>query len=139
MKKIGITLLILALLISTCVFALVSCSDVTQSISYNNVIESKYGDSFITLETHDAPAGALEYASTKRVTRKYLIDGRVIGRHTLGLYIPREEDVTITTDKTYAEILKELQDKYPEAMITPGVIYQAPGQRTRNLTFHLEF
>ncbi|MBR3172305.1 phenylalanine--tRNA ligase subunit beta [Candidatus Saccharibacteria bacterium] len=53
--------------------------------------------------------------------------------------VKKKEDVTITTDKTYAEILKELQDKYPEAMITPGVIYQAPGQRTRNLTFHLEF
>ncbi len=98
MKKIGITLLILALLVSTCVFALVSCSDVTQSISYNNIIESKYGDSFMTVDTQDAPDGALEYTSAKRVTRKFLIDGRVVGRHTLGLYMPRGEIVTIKID-----------------------------------------
>ena len=51
----------------------------------------------------------------------------------------KKEDVTITTDKTYAEVLRELQDKYPEAIITPGVIYQAPGQHTKNMTFHIEF
>ena len=51
----------------------------------------------------------------------------------------KKEDITITTDKTYAEILKELQDKYLEATITPGTIYQAPGQRTKNMTFHLEY
>lgn len=51
--------------------------------------------------------------------------------------IKKKEDVTVTTDKTYEEILRELQDKYPEAVITPGVIYQAPGQHTRNMTFHI--
>ena len=50
----------------------------------------------------------------------------------------KKEDVTITTDKTYAEILKVLQLKYPEAKITPGTIYQAPGQNTKNMTFHIE-
>lgn len=48
------------------------------------------------------------------------------------------KDVTVTTDRTYAEILKELQDKYPEATITPGAVYQAPGQKSRNITFHIE-
>ncbi|MBQ5812211.1 phenylalanine--tRNA ligase subunit beta, partial [Candidatus Saccharibacteria bacterium] len=51
----------------------------------------------------------------------------------------KKEDVTITTDKTYAEALRELQDKYPDATITPGVIYQAPGQRSKNITFHIAF
>ena len=49
----------------------------------------------------------------------------------------KEEDITITTDKTYGEVLKELQTKYPEAEITPGTIYQAENQSTRNITFHL--
>ncbi len=51
----------------------------------------------------------------------------------------KKEDVTITTDKTYAEVLRELQDKHPEATITPGVIYQAPGQHSKNITFHIAF
>ena len=51
----------------------------------------------------------------------------------------KKEDVTITTDKTYAEVLRELQDKYPDATITPGTIYQAPGQKSRNITFHIAF
>ncbi|MBQ3296570.1 phenylalanine--tRNA ligase subunit beta [Candidatus Saccharibacteria bacterium] len=51
----------------------------------------------------------------------------------------KKEDVTITTDRTYAEVLRELKDKYPEATITPGTIYQAPGQKNRNITFHIEY
>ena len=51
--------------------------------------------------------------------------------------VKKVEDVTITTDKTYAEELKKLQEKYPEAEITPGTIYQAKGQKTKNITFHL--
>ena len=51
----------------------------------------------------------------------------------------KKEDVTVTTDRTYAEILKELQNKYQEAIITPGVIFQAPGQHTKNMTFHIEY
>ena len=54
------------------------------------------------------------------------------------LGVKKKEDITITTNKTYAEVLRELQDKYPGAAITPGVIYQAPGQQTKNMTFHLE-
>ncbi|MBR2725234.1 phenylalanine--tRNA ligase subunit beta [Candidatus Saccharibacteria bacterium] len=48
------------------------------------------------------------------------------------------EDLTITTDKTYAEALEEVQAKYPNAKIMPGTIYQAEGQKTRNITFHIE-
>ena len=48
------------------------------------------------------------------------------------------EDLTVTTSKTYAEALAEVRAKYPDAKITPGVIYQAPGQKTKNITFHIE-
>lgn len=49
----------------------------------------------------------------------------------------KHEDITIETDKTYAEVLEEIKAKYPEAKITPGVIYQAEGQTTKKMTFHL--
>lgn len=48
------------------------------------------------------------------------------------------EDLTITTDKSYAETLKEVQKQYPNAEITPGVIFQAPTQTTKNMTFHIK-
>ena len=50
----------------------------------------------------------------------------------------KTEDLTVTTDKTYAEALKEVQAKYPGAKILPGTIYQADGQKTQNMTFHIE-
>ena len=50
----------------------------------------------------------------------------------------KHEDLTITTDESYAEALKKVQKNNPEAKITPGVIYQAEGQKTRNITFHIE-
>ena len=50
----------------------------------------------------------------------------------------RKEDLTVETDKSYAETLAEVRAKYPEAVITPGPIFQAEGQKTRNMTFHIE-
>ena len=50
----------------------------------------------------------------------------------------KHEDLTITTDKTYAETLDKVKQDNPETKITPGVIYQAEGQKTRNITFHIE-
>ena len=50
----------------------------------------------------------------------------------------KPEDLTLTTDKSYAAALTEVQKKYPEAKIKPGTIYQAKGQKTRNITFHIE-
>lgn len=50
----------------------------------------------------------------------------------------KHEDLTITTDELYAEALKKVQKDNPGAKITPGVIYQADGQKTRNITFHIE-
>ena len=47
-------------------------------------------------------------------------------------------DETVTTDRTYAEVLSEMELKYPEAKITPVSIYQAEGAREKNMTFHVE-
>ena len=51
----------------------------------------------------------------------------------------KTEDITITTDKTYIELLQEVQKEHSDAIITPGVIYQAKGQTTKNITFHLAY
>lgn len=48
-------------------------------------------------------------------------------------------DETVETDMTYAETLKKIMDKYPEAEVEPLSIYQAPGQKTRNISFRLMF
>ena len=48
------------------------------------------------------------------------------------------EDVTIESGKDYAEVLAELEKKNPGAEISPLSIYQAKGQKTRNISFHLE-
>jgi len=56
----------------------------------------------------------------------------------VGFAMKKKEDVTVTTDQTYGEVLRELQDKYPNAVITPGTIYQAPGQKSKNITLHIE-
>ena len=50
----------------------------------------------------------------------------------------KTEDLTVTSDKTYAETLKEVRKKYPDAKIEPLSIYQAPGQETRNISFRIE-
>lgn len=47
------------------------------------------------------------------------------------------EDLTITTQKNYAETLKEVKAKYPEAEIKPLSIYRADGQTDQNITFRI--
>lgn len=47
------------------------------------------------------------------------------------------EDLTVTTEKSYDETLAEVQAQYPGAEITPGAIYQAEGQTSRNITFRI--
>ena len=49
------------------------------------------------------------------------------------------QDITITTLKNYADTLKELSEKYPNAVISPVGIYQPDGVQEKNITFHLEF
>ncbi len=52
--------------------------------------------------------------------------------------VPAKLDETVTTNKTYAEVLDEIKLKYPGARITPVSIYQAEGARDKNITFHIE-
>lgn len=50
----------------------------------------------------------------------------------------KTEDLTVTTAKTYAEVLAEVRKEYPEAIIHPLSIYQADGQKTKNISFRIE-
>ena len=50
----------------------------------------------------------------------------------------KSEDLTITTSGTYEEVLQEVRQKYPDARISPLSIYQAPGQKSRNITVRIE-
>ncbi len=58
-------------------------------------------------------------------------------KKTIAFGVKKKEDLTITTNKTYAEALKQVKKDYPDAQILPGVIYQAEGQNDRNITFHI--
>ena len=49
----------------------------------------------------------------------------------------KHEDLTVTSDKSYGETLKEVAKQYPDAVITPGVVYQAEDQTDKNMTFHI--
>ena len=48
-----------------------------------------------------------------------------------------KEDVTITTTKTYAEVLAEVEKDNSGAEITPLGIYQPEGAKEKNITFHI--
>ena len=52
--------------------------------------------------------------------------------------IESQIDETVTTNKTYAEVLAEMVKKYPDAEITPVGIYQPEGAEKKNITFHIE-
>lgn len=56
-----------------------------------------------------------------------------------GFQIRDKQDVTVSTTGSYAEVLADLRQKYPEARISPMGIYQATGSQEKNITFHLEF
>ena len=49
------------------------------------------------------------------------------------------QDLTVTTTKPYAEVLKAVKVKYPEATVSPVGIYQPKDTENKNITFHLEF
>ena len=50
-----------------------------------------------------------------------------------------KQDLTVETTKKYDEVLAEVQNKYPEAVVTPVSIYQPDNSEMKNITFHLEF
>ncbi|MDO4508101.1 MAG: phenylalanine--tRNA ligase subunit beta [Candidatus Saccharibacteria bacterium] len=53
--------------------------------------------------------------------------------------IQEKLDETVTTNDEYVVALKKIQEKYPEAKISPVSIYQAEGAEAKNITFHIEF
>ncbi len=63
----------------------------------------------------------------------------LVAMKKVGKFGAREKlDETVETAGTYAETLKKMQEKYPNAEITPVSIYQAEGSETKNMTFHVE-
>ncbi len=50
----------------------------------------------------------------------------------------KSEDLTVTTTKTYAETLTEVEKQYPGAKISPLSVYQAEGQDSKNISFRIE-
>lgn len=67
----------------------------------------------------------LEFAQAKSKVRPYEVKNK--------------EDITVSTEKTYAEALSEVQAEHKDAVITPVGIYQAAGSNSKNITFHLEY
>ena len=47
--------------------------------------------------------------------------------------------LTIASDKSYAEVLENVMQEYPNAEITPLSIYKKAGAKEKNISFHLEF
>ena len=73
------------------------------------------------------------------------MDGFRKGSVTYDLYVKKigvetlfQDAADLAIDKKYSEALKEVEKKYPEAKkIMPVSVYQAEGQKTRNLTFRV--
>ncbi len=53
--------------------------------------------------------------------------------------IKDKQDLTVSSAAKYIDIFHAVQDKYPEAIITPVSIYQPDNSDVKNTTFHLEF
>ncbi len=100
MRRRALSILLIIVLLLGVSIALIACDaqDSDMKITHNDEILSKYGDAFVTLSSVDAPTTASEYKKEKRVTKKIVVDGRVIGSHILGLYMPQGEPVTFTID-----------------------------------------
>ena len=102
MKKTLLSIAIICLIVVGCFTTLVSCSDSNDdtTIMHNDEILSRYGDAFVDVASAAAPSSAKEYQHLPRITRKFLIDTRITGRHVLGLYMPLNEPVTFTIDSS---------------------------------------
>ena len=68
--------------------------------------------------------------------RSLLSEAKGVKKIEFGTY--KTEDLTVTTDKSYAEALKEVEAKYPDSIIMPLSIYQAIGQKTKNISFRIK-
>ncbi len=67
----------------------------------------------------------LEYRSMKKIASSFDIKDK--------------QDITITSDRLYAEVFDSIRKQYPDAIITPVSIYQPDNSSQKNITFHLEF
>ena len=80
-----------------------------------------------------------DYLAGFEVDLDKILEVRENTKRVKAFEVKRKEDITVTTKKKYAEALKEISEKYPEARITPVGIYQPGEGEERNITFHLEF
>lgn len=81
-----------------------SCSNVNQTIEYNDNIDVRYLDSFEIISSKPASQESIEYVDKERVYKKVLIDTRIKGSHILGLYAPQGEKLVVEIPEKQIEI-----------------------------------
>ena len=100
--KLSTLLLVIVIVLATISFC--SCSSIEQSLEYQDTIESRYLDGFTIDSMQSAPLSAVEYKKQPRVTKTIVVDNRVVGLHTLGLYLPKNETLSIRIDSAIKEL-----------------------------------
>lgn len=68
-----------------------------------------------------------------------MLDLEKINKIDNNFEVKDKQDLTIATTESYDKVFKKVQDKYPNARITPVAIYEPEGASEKNITFHLEF
>ncbi|MBR2753658.1 phenylalanine--tRNA ligase subunit beta [Candidatus Saccharibacteria bacterium] len=77
------------------------------------------------------------YLAGFEIDLKVLLN-KVSSKKQIELVEKTTEDLTISTKKSYAEVLEEVKEKYPDALaILPVSVYQADNQESRNITFRI--
>lgn len=97
MKKTKLLVISILCIVLTMLFF--ACANVEQTVEYTNVIKTRYADSFEILSSYEAQDNAIEYKDVERVSKKILIDTRIAGNHTLGLYIPKGEEIEVIIEE----------------------------------------
>ena len=100
MKKSFLSILIVVMITMLSCVVFVACQNDAEenSIVHDSNIESRWGDAYADIASTSAPYSAVECTSLPRVTRRIIIDGRIKGRHVLGLYAPKGEQVVYSID-----------------------------------------
>lgn len=80
-----------------------------------------------------------EYLAGFEIDMDALLELRGVKKVSGNFETPTKLDETITTNRNYAEVLAEVELKYPGAKISPVSIYQAEGSKDKNITFHIEW
>ncbi len=91
MKRLFLLLAIICLIVVGCLAVLTGCSTTDEDIAivHQDEILSRYGDAFINV----GEVGG-------KYVRKYLIDTRIRGRHSLGLYVAIGDAIEYTIDSS---------------------------------------